>query len=52
MTRLSLPAVLVLAGASLAGPAFAADTSTSLHSGVIVAIDTKAHQLHLREMSP
>ena len=52
MTRLLLSAALVLAGSSLAGPAFAADTSTSLHSGVIVSIDTTTHSLKLQEMGP
>ena len=52
MTRLLLSAVLVLAGSSLAGPAFAADISTSLHSGVIVSIDTTTHRLKLQEMGP
>jgi hypothetical protein len=52
MTRLLLSAALVLASSSLAGPALAADTSTSLHSGVIVSIDTTTHRLQLQEMGP
>lgn len=52
MPRLRLSAVLVLAGSTLAGPALAFDASTSLHSGVIVSIDTAAHKLRLREMGP
>jgi hypothetical protein len=33
-------------------PALAADATTSLHSGVILSIDTTAHKLQLREMGP
>ena len=52
MTRLLLSAVLVLAGSTLASPALASDAPTSLHSGVIVSIDTAAHELRLQEMGP
>lgn len=49
MTRLPL-SILVLAGASLASPAFASDTS--VHPGVIASIDLTTHTLRLEQMGP
>jgi len=50
MTRLPLTVVLVLAGATLAGPALAADAP--VRSGVIKSIDLATHTLRLEQMGP
>ena len=49
MTRVPL-SILVLVGATIAGPAFASDTS--LHSGVIASSDLTTHNLRLEQMGP